>query len=69
MGRLLKVVLWSLPIGIVGSFIGMASGAIGVCGNGGWGLVPAFIGLGALLVFSVSFSAWLFLTIWNKLTA
>jgi hypothetical protein len=33
---------------IAGSVAGFASGAIGICGNGGWGMIPAVIGLLAL---------------------
>jgi hypothetical protein len=50
MSRLLKTGLYCIPIAILGMFIGMASGAIGVCGNGGWGTVPAILGFIAFLV-------------------
>jgi predicted Co/Zn/Cd cation transporter (cation efflux family) len=54
MSRWAKTSICSFGVFIVGSFIGMASGAIGICGDGGWGLVPAFLGMLALAVFVVS---------------
>ena len=57
--RPLKIALWSLPAGVVGIFTGFASGAVGICGNGGWGIVPFFGGLAALVVSAISFVIWI----------
>jgi hypothetical protein len=54
-----KITLWSLLIGVVGTFTGFASGAIGICGNGGWGIVPALIGVASLCVCGISFVVWI----------
>ena len=55
----MKITLWSLAIGLVGIFTGFASGAIGICGNGGWGVVPFISGLIALGVSAISFVIWI----------
>ena len=44
-----KLTLWSFGTALVGIFLGLASGAVGTCGHGGWGLVPFCIGFLALL--------------------
>jgi len=66
MTKLPKVTLASLVIWVAGSFIGVATGAIGICGNGGWGTIPAIIGFCALPVFLISLTMLIFRLIRDK---
>jgi hypothetical protein len=63
----LKVALWSLGIGMLGIFTAFASGAIGICGNGGWGIIAFFIGMAALVTSLVSGVTWFVLFVRQQL--
>ena len=66
MSRTLKISLASLVVGVVGIFIGFASGAVGVCGDGGWGLAALVLGLGGLVVFAGSLPVMLGQVVYRK---
>jgi hypothetical protein len=66
MDTLAKIRLWSfrialasLPIGLLGIYVGIASGAVGICGGGGWGVVPFYVGLIALPISGLAFIVWI----------
>ena len=48
-----------MPLGLVGCSIGLASGSVGVCGDGGWGVVPALAGTLSMAVGCISFAVWM----------
>jgi hypothetical protein len=54
-------------VAVVGIFLGFSSGAIGICGGGGWGIVPFFIGLAAIPVCGISFVIWIASLIANRI--
>ncbi len=66
MSRTLKISLISLALGVLGIFVGFASGAVGICGNGGWGLIFVYLGLAGLAMFVVSLPVMLGQVVYRK---
>ncbi len=55
MGLRAKLTFWSFSIATVGITLSFLKGAVHICGKGGWGVVPFFIGLLGLLMQALLF--------------